>query len=627
MFHLVTLLLFNFCLISAWSPTDSYAPGEIACPKNYNGVRLADQLSNEESDWIQSRNEITDKNLIEFLNHANMDDFDAENFITGLNRSIKIGLAFSGGGYRAMLCGAGQFSALDNRTRGAWEHGLGGLVQASTYMVGLSGGNWMVGTIAMNNFTHVEKIIEQGTIWDLSSSIINPGGWKIWKTASTFKSIDDDLDDKKDAGFELSLTDFWGRSLSSQFFAGLDDFGAALTWSNLQNADVFTNHEMPFPIVVSLGREPGTLIVSINSTLFEFNPYEMGSWDPTLYQFTPVKYLGTEYNNGNPVNDTCIGGFDNAGFIMGTSSTLFNQFLLQINTTSIASTVKSIITTILKRVSHKEDDIAIYRPNPFYNTSAAIDKISKNDTLFLVDGGEDLQNIPLAPLLQPERDVDVIFAFDNSADTEYSWPNGTSMIATFERQYNRQGVNASMFPYVPDSQSFINLNLTSRPAFFGCDSKNLSTIQAQTHNPTSAFSSPLIVYTANRPFSYSSNTSTFKMSYENGERDAIIQNGFEVASRNNMTLDDEWRACVGCAIIRREQERQGQEQSEQCKQCFAKYCWDGSLDRTSQINANFTDNGSTEGHTKIAIRSLCKNYVIKRACSITMFGNKDTGED
>ena len=33
----------------------------------------------------------------------------------------------------------------------------------------------------------------------------------------------------------------------------------------------------------------------------------------------------------------------------------------------------------------------------------------------------------------------------------------------------------------------------------------------------------------------------------------------------NLTLDNEWKACVGCAIIRRQQERQGLEQSDQCK--------------------------------------------------------------
>ena len=104
----------------------------------------------------------------------------------------------------------------------------------------------------------------------------------------------------------------------------------------------------------------------------------------------------------------------------------------------------------------------------------------------------------------------------------------------------------------------------------------------------------MIVYTANRPFSYHSNTSTYKLKYDDKERNSIIRNGFEVASRNNLTLDSEWPACVGCAIIRRLQERNGEEQTEQCKRCFERYCWDGTLDtKETEDRYNFTDEGTT----------------------------------
>ena len=44
---------------------------------------------------------------------------------------------------------------------------------------------------------------------------------------------------KRNAGFDVSITDTWGRALSHQFFPGLDDGGDALTWSTLQDVDVF----------------------------------------------------------------------------------------------------------------------------------------------------------------------------------------------------------------------------------------------------------------------------------------------------------------------------------------------------------------------------------------------------
>ncbi|PVH13643.1 uncharacterized protein CXQ87_001754 [Candidozyma duobushaemuli] len=584
------------CAVPAFakSPTDSYAPGEIDCPSG-SLVRGSQNISEWEADWIEERNKITDNNLRYFLSESNMTDFDADEFLSNTTdgRSIKIGVAFSGGGYRAMLAGAGEMAALDNRTRGANEKGLGGLLQASTYLTGLSGGNWLVGTIVVNNFTSVQDIIDENELWNLKHSIVNMGGWNPIKIYNYYKDLGDTVGDKQDAGYETSLTDTWARALSHQFFTEDSGYGASLLWSDIQDMNAFSNHEMPFPIVVANGRTPGTEVISANSTVFEVSPYEIGSWDPSLQSFYQTKYLGTKAKEGEN-NGTCVGGYDNAGFIMGTSSSLFNQFVLQINTTSLSSAIKSLVSSLLKKVSHEEDDIAVYQPNPFYDVSnATYRSIVKNDTLYLVDGGEDGQNVPLYPLIQPVRDVDVIFAYDNSADTDASWPAGLSLIKTYERQFEKQG-NGSIFPYVPDSNSFINLNLTARPAFFGCDAKNLTSLLDDDMEEDDIYKSPLIVYTANRPFTYYSNRSTFKLSYEQAEKVGMIKNGFEVASRLNSSLDDEWRACVGCAIIRREQERQGIEQSDQCKECFQQYCWDGSLD-DRQPYVNFTTEGTTNG--------------------------------
>ncbi|KAK6457411.1 phospholipase B [Scheffersomyces xylosifermentans] len=614
------LLILNYILgVQSWSPTDSYAPGPIDCPSDKKLTRTADGLSDEEVTWLEGRKTISNDNLIAFLEHANMTDFDAADFVNNkANDTIKIGIAFSGGGYRAMLCGAGQLAALDNRTTGAWEHGLGGLLQASTYLVGLSGGNWLVGTIVMNNFTDVDTILREGKIWDLSHSIVNVGGIKVWETYDYYKNIEDALDEKRDAGYDVSITDTWGRALSYQFFSKLNDTGAALTWSTLQESEPFTNYQMPFPIVVADGRTPGTTIISGNSTIFEVNPYELGSWDPSLYQFTDVKYLGTKVKDGEPENGKCIGGFDNAGFIMGTSSSLFNQFILQINTTSLSSAIKSILSSILNDISNHENDIAVYKPNPFFDTDFGTKSITNNDTLFLCDGGEDLQNVPLAPLLQPDRQVDVIFSFDNSADTDGYWPNGASLVATYQRQFLPQG-NGTLFPYVPDVNSFRNLNLTAKPTFFGCDAKNLTSLlnSSVTSSKGSIYDTPLLVYTANRPFTYWSNTSTFKMSYEEKEKLGMIQNGFEVASRLNNTLDPEWAACVGCAIIRRTEERNGLEQSQQCQECFARYCWNGDLDN-KYAGVNFTDAGITNGTEDNGGRSLNAGF------SLTLVGEQKT---
>lgn len=571
------------------SSVQSYAPFNVTCPKGPL-VRIANgKLSKNETSYINDRLRNTRQPMIDWLEkRANFtDDFNPSKFLS--NTSIRMGLAFSGGGYRAMLAGAGEFSALDNRTVNSTDnHMMGGLVQAATYLAGLSGGNWLVNSIVLNNFTTIQNLQGDKDIWDLDHSIFNPGGVNIFKTGSYWHDLVDAVKDKEKAGFNTSLTDLWGRALSYQFI-NLTDGGPGLDFSDVRNYDAFKHREMPFPIVVSDGRAPHTLIISLNSTVFEFSPFEMGSWDPALNAFTDVKYLGTSVNDGKPNTTHCVNGFDNAGFVLGTSSTLFNQFLLQLNSTGLEGIVYDFAHDILTDLGEDYDDIAIYEPNPFANISSVNTSIRHAPWLDLVDGGEDLQNIPLTPLIQPARDVDVILAFDNSADTEYNWPNGTSMVATYERQFSPAVANSTIFPYVPDTNTFINEGLTKRPTFFGCYRNNLTSLFNESQPSSDHHYPPLIVYIANYAHSFYSNTSTFKMEYDTKEVAGMIENGYNVVTQQNGTIDADWPTCVGCAIVQRERERRGLEPTDQCKQCFDTYCWDGTVNN-DKVNTSSGSN-------------------------------------
>jgi lysophospholipase len=61
--------------------------------------------------------------------------------LSALNSSSfpKIGVAISGGGYRAAQYGAGVLSALDARNQSGKAAGTGGLLQVTSYLSGLSG--------------------------------------------------------------------------------------------------------------------------------------------------------------------------------------------------------------------------------------------------------------------------------------------------------------------------------------------------------------------------------------------------------------------------------------------------------------------------------------------------------
>lgn len=529
---------------------------------------------------MNARSNITNTNLIDFLsNRAKLLNFDASKFISdnAEKHNITIGLSFSGGGYRAMLSGAGQILGLDNRFDDANNHGLGGLLQSSTYLVGLSGGNWLVGSLVLNDWLSVSDILDgDEKIWDLNDSIFNPNGINVIKTVSYYNGIGDDILAKDDAGFATSITDVWGRALSSQFFT-LESGGDNVTWSGITDLPSFKNHELPFPIVIANGRTPGTTIINENSTVFEISPYELGSWDPSLRSFVQTKYLGSYVDNGQNSSGECTTNYDNAGFIMGTSSSLFNQAFVKVASGDLISPIKTVLTSILSKFSDLESDIAVYEPNPFHNSKYGNSaNISSDDTLFLCDGGEDQQNIPFYPLIQNDRNVDVIFGFDNSADTKKNWPSGKSAVFTYQRQFAEQG-KGTPFPYVPSQQEFLDQNLTQKPVFFGCDSTALKPLlEFHDNSNINETDVPLVVYIPNYYVSYEANTSTFQMSYDTEERNGLIQNGFGVLTLANLTDDQDWAKCVGCAIIRRQQERLGEKQSDECQKCFEDYCWTGS---------------------------------------------------
>ena len=91
---------------------------------------------------------------------------------------------------------------------------------------------------------------------------------------------------------------------------------------------------------------------------------------------------------------------------------------------------------------------------------------------------------------------------------------------------------------------------------------------------------PLIVYIPNSPYVAFSNVSTFDLTYSDSQRDAIILNGYDVATMANGTTAQDWPTCVGCAILSRSLDRTGTTIPDACVQCFNTYCWDGTLNST-----------------------------------------------
>ncbi|KAG7666329.1 PLB2 [[Candida] subhashii] len=579
--NLFGIIIFLQTLLFA---TASYAPQKVNCPANSQLTRSSNgsSLSPQEQTYITNRLAVAKQHLYTFLINANLQDFDVNSF---LNQSQPtIGPAFSGGGYRSMLIGAGGIAAMDERTPSNGPN-IKGLLQSSTYLAGLSGGAWLVGTLATNNLLSIGDLIAGGKLWELSS-ILDYYGSNFIKNQLMWATIAVQCLAKKEAGFDITITDPWGRALSYQFLATFSNNGDSQKWSDIGKTSSFQSYEMPFPLLVADGRVPDSVITNLNSTVFELTPYEVGSSDPSCGTFVQTPYIGSALDNGYPASgkNKCVNGFDNSGFFIGTSSSVFNEAILELGTTNLPSYITYILKDILSIFDEDNLDVANYDPNPFYKSHNATTPIDESSTLYLVDGASDGQNLPLAPLLT--RKLDIIIAHDAANDNQNGWPDGTSLISTYQRQFSPQGANFH-FPYVPDQYTFRNLNLTSKPTFFGCDAQNLTSLTSDIYDV------PLVVYLANRPFTYWSNTSIFKLAYSAEERNAMIQNGYEISTRNNGTIDTQWPTCLACAVIRRQQERLGQEQSDQCKACFEEYCWSGEIYTGPDLGDNFSEDGVT----------------------------------
>ncbi|KAI6246942.1 Lysophospholipase [Erysiphe necator] len=555
-----------------FSQFGDYAPAVVPCPPDRPTIRRADNISPSEASWLKLRREKTVQPMIDWLSRISIADFDAASYINSVQQNPEnlpnIAIAISGGGYRALMCGAGFLAAADARTKSSTSPGhIGGLLQATTYVSGLSGGGWLVGSVFANNFSTVESLRDGGkdsSLWKFGNSILEGPEIKgqIFDTVTYIKKILKNVSSKQDAGFNVSATDFWGRALSFQLIDAPDG-GPAYTFSSIALQDAFKDGSIPLPMIVTIRSVSDSEQNSIMSNVFEMNPFELGTWDTNIAGFVPMEYLGSNFSDGAvPLGGDCVKGFDQVGFLIGATSTLFEAVINQV----VKSETISFFRKALYALTKGNNDVAQFQPNPFFGFNPEANPTVKSKDLPLVDGGLDGQNLPLLPLLQQSRKVDVIFAVDSSADSQ-NFPNGTALVATYERALKGKFNSKFSFPSIPDQNTFVNLGLNKRPTFFGCDASNVTG------------DAPLIVYIPNSEYSAASNTSTFKRKYSESLRNQIIQNGYEFSTQANGTVDPQWPVCMGCAALSRSMTRTRTPIPTACQNCFSSYCWNGTLNQ------------------------------------------------
>ena len=235
----------------------SYAPVYVDCPPNVQWIRPPSGLSAAERDWVFARKRVVLDALESYLTPLNIQGFNVTEYVQLMQGSDyrnvpTMGLAISGGGWASGLTGTGMLRALDSRLPAAVEQRTGGLLQSLTYMSGQSGGSLPITSFAVNNFPTADEIILQ---WrpdiDRLTDTTNSTPY-----AATDTSMFDDVGDKAEAGFNVSVTDFLGRALSYEFVPGPQG-GLNVTFSSIVNQSNFINHQMPFPLLQAAAVEQG----------------------------------------------------------------------------------------------------------------------------------------------------------------------------------------------------------------------------------------------------------------------------------------------------------------------------------------------------------------------------------
>jgi lysophospholipase len=539
----------------------SYAPVSTSCPST-SLIRIATGLSDEEVAYRTARKAKADVALAAWLDKTSC-EFDTS------GEMPTVALTSSGGGFRALLAGAGVIQAFDGRDSNV---STSGLYQGLTYHSALSGGSWLLSSIIANDFATISTLLE---IWkpNFANGLFSPEGIN---ASAVFADIYEDIALKQAAGFKGTVANAWSRLLSLQLLPGAD-YGVDNTLSAIASLSSFVSHDMPYPIITAMNVDlSGTVCTPpSNGSIWEFTPYEFGAWGPEVAAFIPTAFLGCSLSNGVPISsNSCIANYDNLGFVLGTSSTLFNDPTLGaagapellLSNMCTATSISNSTTTSVDPITFEFEeniyallveipditfatpaDLFANWPNPFFNLSSA-PLVSEQENLAMVDGGESGQANPIFPFLQPARNVSVIIVNDNDGDTAEIYPDGAELYYTY---LAASAAGLMKMPFVPSPDVFIAQNITERPVFFGCNDSSTATV----------------VWIPNAPLTAAGGAiETAQMQINVTQTESMVANGVAVGSQND---SEEWAVCLACAVM----ESAGTSLPGDCEACFERYCF------------------------------------------------------
>lgn len=250
----------------------AYAPKSVPCPAAFSLVREAgtnarsQSLSHGESQYLLGKQSTVLPNAWKSYLSTVESTADGDALPSYVSRILsgdyggraypRLAIATSGGGYRAATFGAGVLNALDGRNSSAVAAGTGGLLQAATYLAGLSGGSWLVTSLVQADFPTIPNLVfGDGAAsatgfdgWNAEFGLLEPSNDALVNAAYVLDVIEEVMG-KSAAGFPVTMSDVWARALSRHFANGTNatnffdtsvTHGAGITLSSVPALWVFS---------------------------------------------------------------------------------------------------------------------------------------------------------------------------------------------------------------------------------------------------------------------------------------------------------------------------------------------------------------------------------------------------
>lgn len=423
-------------------------------------VRVSNDLCDEELRFQRKRRERLVPALARYLG-INEKDIDPEDVPT-------IALCGSGGGLRALVAGTGSYLS-------AQEDGLFDCV---TYTAGVSGSCWLQTlyhtSMGKQSFHKVASHLKNRIGVHIA---FPPPAFKLLSSAPTHKHLLSGFIEKLkgDPGADFGLVDIYGLLLAARLLVPKGELGVSDRDLKLSNQrlhldegahpmPIYTavRHEIPVEeaeaeakVEAASDQQPTREAIKEKARKeawfqwFEFTPYEI--FCEELSAGIPTWALGRPFENGrNEIMDSGLGLPEiRLPLMLGIWGSAFcatlSHYYKEIKPALVGLAGFGGLDSLLE--GKNEDLVKIHPidpatiPNFVYGMedqlpSSCPASIFKTDRIQLMDAGMS-NNLPIYPLLRPGRNVDILIAFDASADIKKE--NWLSVVDDYARQRDIKG--------------------------------------------------------------------------------------------------------------------------------------------------------------------------------------------